>query len=281
MAESLPSPLRLLVRQVGYQNRKFRRVPVAAFFTLAFPLIFLLLFGTIYGDGEIFARGHLMKFTQFYAPGLAVFTAVSATYTNIGISTAIDRDEGILRRVRSTPLPRWVYLGGVVTSGVSIALVGALIMLFVGIGLYGVEVNVGGLPAAATTFLVGTGSFAMLGLALAALAPSGQSSPALANATILPVAFVSDVFIPIGDAPGWLRFIGNVLPLKPFVEAFSNAFDPFQAGSMWDLTLLVRIGAWGMFGALVAAWRFRWDPSVGSAGRRRRGPLVRRSQSIS
>ena len=120
----------------------------------------------------------------------------------------------------------------------------------------------------------------MLGLALAALAPSGQSSPALANATILPVAFVSDVFIPIGDAPAWLQLVGNALPLKPFVEAFSNAFDPFQDGSAWDLVLLARIGAWGILGAVVAARRFRWEPSVGAAGRSLRGRRSRRSQSI-
>ncbi len=274
MADRLPSPLRLLVHQIGHQNRVFRRVPIAAFFTLAFPLMFLLLFAAIIGDVWI-SGGHEVAAAQFFAPGLAVFTAASATYTNIGISTAVARDEGILRRVRSTPLPRWVYLGGVVGSGVCIAVFGVALMLAVGVGVYGVDADVGRLLPAVVAFVVGTASFAMLGLALAAMAPSGQSSPALAQATILPMAFVSDVFFSIGDdPPRWLEMVGDVLPLKAFVESFFAAFDPYRTGSAWEPELLLRMGLWGVFGAVVAARRFRWEPSTGSGG----GPGVGRSR---
>ena len=266
MADRLPSPLRMLVHQVGYQNRVFRRVPIAAFFTLAFPLMFLLLFASMFGDVGI-SGGREVAAAQFYAPGLAVFTAASATYTNIGISTAIARDEGILRRVRSTPLPRWVYLGGVVGSGVCIAVFGVALMLGVGIGVFGVDADAGRLLPAVVAFVVGTASFAMLGLALAAMAPSGQSSPALAQATILPMAFVSDVFFSVGDdPPRWLEIVGDVLPLKAFVGSFFAAFDPYRTGSAWEPELLLRMGLWGVLGAVVAARRFRWEPSTGSGG---------------
>ena len=256
----------MLVHQVGYQNRVFRRVPIAAFFTLAFPLMFLLLFASMFGDVGI-SGGREVAAAQFYAPGLAVFTAASATYTNIGISTAIARDEGILRRVRSTPLPRWVYLGGVVGSGVCIAVFGVALMLGVGIGVFGVDADAGRLLPAVVAFVIGTASFAMLGLALAAMAPSGQSSPALAQATILPMAFVSDVFFSVGDDPArWLEIVGDVLPLKAFVESFFAAFDPYRTGSAWEPELLLRMGLWGVLGAVVAARRFRWEPSTGSGG---------------
>ena len=131
MADRFPSSAQLLARQIGYQNRLFRRTAISAFFTLAFPLMFLLLFGAIFDDVDP-AAGQVVAAAQFYAPALAVFTAVSATYTNIGIVTAIYRDEGVLMRIRSTPLPRWVYMGGVVGSGVLIALFGscAIVALF-------------------------------------------------------------------------------------------------------------------------------------------------------
>ncbi|MEC8872516.1 MAG: ABC transporter permease [Actinomycetota bacterium] len=177
MADRFPSSAGLLARQIGYQNRLFRRTAISAFFTLAFPLIFLLLFGAIFEDINV-ASGQVVAAAQFYAPGLAVFTAVSATYTNIGIVTAIYRDEGVLMRIRSTPLPRWVYMGGVVGSGVLIALFGSLIMLAVGFGLYGLEMEADRIPAAVVTFVVGVASFSLLGLALAAVTPSGQSAPA-------------------------------------------------------------------------------------------------------
>ena len=275
MADRFPSSAGLLARQIGYQNRLFRRTAISAFFTLAFPLIFLLLFGAIFDDIDM-ASGQVVAAAQFYAPGLAVFTAVSATYTNIGIVTAIYRDEGVLMRIRSTPLPRWVYMGGVVGSGVLIALFGSLIMLAVGFGLYGLEMEADRIPAAVVTFVVGVASFSLLGLALAAVTPSGQSAPAVANATILPLAFISNVFIVVPDPARWLDVAGDVFPLKPFIEAFYAAFDPFRTGSAWEPGLLARIAAWGLFGALVAVRRFRWEPSTGggsgtSRGRRRQG----------
>ena len=275
MADRFPSSLGLLARQISYQNRLFRRTAISAFFTLAFPLIFLLLFGAIFGDIDV-APGQVVAAAQFYAPGLAVFTAVSATYTNIGIVTAIYRDEGVLMRIRSTPLPRWVYMGGVVGSGVFIAVLGSLIMLAVGFGLYGLEMKADRIPVAVVTFVVGVASFSLLGLALASVTPSGQSAPALANATILPVAFISNVFIVVPDPARWLDVAGDVFPLKPFVEAFYAAFDPFRIGSAWEPGLLARIAAWGLLGAFVAVRRFKWEPSTGAGlggtrGRRTRG----------
>ena len=104
---SRPSTVALVVEQVRYQNRLFRRNPMAASFTLAFPMIFLVLFGALFDEIDV-APGVWVEAAQFYAPGLAVFAAVSATYSNIGISTAMTRDEGILKRTRGTPLPPWM-----------------------------------------------------------------------------------------------------------------------------------------------------------------------------
>ena len=268
-----PSAAALLFRQIGYQNRLFIRTPIAAFFTLVFPLIFLILFGALF-EGVDVAPGLEVGPAQFYAPGLAVFAAVSATYTNIGIGVTIYRDEGVLKRIRGTPLPRWVYMGGVVGSGVVVAVAGALIMLTVGFLLYGVEMDIGNALPAVVTFVVGVASFSLLGLALAAVAPSGQSAPALANATLLPVAFVSNVFISVrNNPPAWLDLVGDIFPLKAFADAFFSAFDPFEEASAYRPWLLLRIGVWGLAGALVAVRKFRWEPSTGAGregGRRSR-----------
>lgn len=268
-----PSVMALLLRQINYQNRLFIRTPIAAFFTLVFPLIFLILFGALF-EGVDVAPGLEVDPAQFYAPGLAVFAAVSATYTNIGIGVTIYRDEGVLKRIRGTPLPRWVYMGGVVGSGVVVAVAGALIMLTVGFLLYGLEMEVRNALSAVVTFVVGVASFSLLGLALAAVAPSGQSAPALANATLLPVAFVSNVFISVrNNPPAWLDLVGDIFPLKAFADAFFSAFDPFEEASAYKPWLLLRIGVWGLAGALVAVGKFRWEPSTGAGregGRRSR-----------
>ena len=271
MAEARTSAPGLWWRQVRYQNRLFWRTPVAAFFTLVFPLMFLLLFSVLFGDDEIVLPGRgTFSIAQFYAPALAVFAAASATYTNIGVSTAISRDEGVLKRFRGTPLPASAYMGGVVGSAVWIALIATVIMMTVGVVVFSVNIEVSKMPAALATFLVGTGCFAALGLALAAASPTGDSAPAMANATILPLAFVSDVFIAVEDPPPWLDTVGNIFPLKHFVRAFQDAFDPLTASPALRPGHLAVMAVWGIVGAALARRFFSWEPRESKSGRRRR-----------
>ena len=215
-----PSTLNLLWGQVRYQNRIFWRTPISAFFTLVFPLMFLIVFGLVFGAEEISESG--LTVAQFYAPALAVFGAVSATYTNLAISTAIARDEGILKRVRGTPLPPWCYIAGRVGSAVYMAGISVGIMLTVGVAFYGLQIYGAAVPALVITFLVGVATFATLGLLMAALAPSGDAAPAIANATLLPLAFFSDIFIVTTDGhPGLdssIRRRVSVAPLRDGVR---------------------------------------------------------------
>ena len=263
----------LLLAQVRYQNRIFWRTPVAAFFTIVFPLMFLVLFNLLFsGDRiEIVGRGPL-SVAQFFAPALGVFAAASATYTNLGIGTAIARDGGILKRFRGTPLSAPIYMGGRVGSAVWIALLSVTLMIAIGAVAYDVEIQVRTLPAAVLTFIVGASAFAALGLALAAFAPTGDSAPAVANATILPLAFISGVFIPIEDPPAWLETVGDIFPLKHFVRAFQDAFSPFTTDLGFRWGHLAVMAAWGVGGLVLALRFFTWEPRTGDRGGRRRRP---------
>lgn len=271
MVEGRTPAASLAWRQIRYQNRLFWRTPVAAFFTLVFPLMFLLLFSVIFGTEEIEITGRgSFSVAQFYAPALAVFAAASATYTNIGIGTAIARDEGILKRFRGTPLPSWQYMTGLIGSGIWIALLATVLMMGVGVFAFDVNIEMAKLPAALVTFVVGAGCFAAFGLALAAFAPTGDSAPAMANATILPLAFVSDVFIAIEDPPRWLRAIGDFFPLKHFVRAFQDAFHPLTTAPAFRWEDLAVMAAWGVVGTFLALRFFSWEPRAGARRRRRR-----------
>lgn len=274
----MPRDLGLLVQQIKYQNKIFWRSPVSAFFTIVFPLMFLVLFTALFGNDEISALG--VTTAQFYAPALAVFGVASATYTNLLITTAISRDEGILKKVRGTPLPPWLYIAGRVGSAVWIALSAVVIMMTVGSVVYGVEIRGSTLAAAALTFLVGAATFAAVGLMVAALVPNADSAPAVAQATLLPIAFISDVFIVTDDMPAWMEALGNIFPLKHFVAAFGDAFNPSLSGSgfAWSgsdteyaigLHLAVML-AWGIGGAIIAVRYFKWEPQGHRRGSRRR-----------
>lgn len=266
------SDFTLVWQQIRYQNRIFWRTPISAFFTLVFPLMFLFVFVTLFGNDEIGDLG--VTTAQFYAPALAVFGAVSATYTNLAIGTAISRDEGILKRVRGTPLPPWIYMAGRVGSAVWIAFMAVLLMMSVGVVVYGVEIYVESLPALLVAFVVGVACFAALGLLVAALAPSGEASPAIANATLLPLAFISDIFIvPSDNSPGWLAILGSIFPLKHFALAFGDAFSPVEVaarGGWLDQFHWKEYGIMALWlvGAVILAIRlFTWEPRGGERKR--------------
>ena len=268
MHSRTPSLL-LTFRQVRYQNRLFWRTPIAAVFTVAFPLLFLALFNLLF-NGTIEVAGRTpLSVAQFYTPSLAVFAVASATYTNLAVGTAIARDDGILKRFRGTPLPPWSYLAGRIGSAMWIATLAVVLMLGVGLVAYGLEIRISNLGVAIVTFLVGAACFASLGVAVAGIAKSGDAAPALANFTILPLAFISDVFVPLDDPPRWLATVADVFPLKHFAHAFQDAFSPFLADGGFRWGSLAVMGVWTIIGLVTAIRTFGWEPRA--SGSRRGG----------
>lgn len=257
---------KLISQQVGYETKMFYRTPIAAFFTIVFPLILLFVFGALFGNEEIEELG--VTVAQYYAPALAVFAAASASYTNIGVFTSFQRDEGILKRVRGTPLPAWIFFVGKIISSVMIAAIAVALMMAVGVLVYGINIYPRTLPAAIVTFLVGVACFAALGLLVAAVAPSGNAATAIANATLLPIAFFSGLFVPLGeDAPTWLKTLGDIFPLKHFNDAFQKAFLPNTTGAQFDWSAIGYMAIWALVALLLALRLFKWETQQGGSRR--------------
>ena len=144
-------------------------------------------------------------------------------------------------------------------------------MLTIGYVFYDLDVDAAKMPAAVLTFVVGVAAFASLGMMVAALVPTAASAGAVANATILPLAFVSNVFIIAGeDAPGWMTTIGNFFPLRPFVESFQDAFNPYVEAPAMAWGPMAYVALWGLIGLFVAVKWFKWEPRPGGSTRRRR-----------
>jgi ABC-2 type transport system permease protein len=270
-----PSSFNLVWGQIRYQNRIFWRTPISAFFTLVFPLMFLIVFGLVFGSEDIEETG--LTVAQFYAPALAVFGAVSATYTNLAIGTAIARDEGILKRVRGTPLPPWCYIAGRVGSAIYMAAISVVIMLAAGVTFYGLKIYGEAVVSLIVTFLVGVATFAVLGLLLAAVAPTGDSAPAMANATLLPLAFFSDIFIVSGPTtPAWITRFADIFPLRHFATAFVDGFEPIYVAEQSDWLDFIHwpdLGVmllWLVGGAALTLRYFTWEPRAGEKKSKRR-----------
>lgn len=250
----------LALRQVAYENRAFWRNPAAAFFTFVLPLMFLVIFNLVFGDAEIERFGHQVSGSTFYVPGIAALSVISAAYTNIAMMVTIARDEGLLKRVRGTPLPAWAFLFGKIAHATLVAVLLVVIVTIAGALFYDVDVPTDTMPAFIVTLVVGAAAFSALGLAMTGLIRNAEAAPAIVNGTILPLLFISDIFIPLAEAPGWLHTIGALFPVKHFSEAMGAAFDPFQTGAGFEWDSLAVIAAWGVGGVLVALRFFSWEP---------------------
>ncbi|MDQ4142505.1 MAG: ABC transporter permease [Actinomycetota bacterium] len=254
------SGIALALRQARYQNRAFWRNPPAAFFTVLFPLMFLVIFNLLFGNDEAAVPGGRASTSNFYVPAITAFGVISASFTNIAMGVSISRDEGVLKRVRGTPLPAWSYMAARIMHATFIALLLTAIGTLAGALFYDVDVPTTTLAAVVVTVLVGAASFSALGLAMTSVVPNAEAAPAVVNGVVLPLLFISDVYIPDTGAPDWLRTIANVFPVKHFSEALQTPFSPFDVGSGFEWGHLAVIAAWGVVGAGLAIRFFSWEP---------------------
>lgn len=249
---------RLAVRQVMYTNKTFWRNPASAFFTFAFPLMFLVIFTALLGNGIQQVGSLEIKRSTYYVASMAAFAVISACYTNIAISVTFQRDEGVLKRTRGTPLPGWAYMTGRVLHATIVAVILVVICAAFGKMFYGAAIPSGGtLLRFLVVLVVGAGSFAALGLAVTCVIPNADASPAIVNATILPILFLSGVFIPItAGAPAWIETLSSVFPVKHFLDAMLAGF----IGTSYSWVDVWVIALWGVAGLVLAARFFSWEP---------------------
>jgi ABC-2 type transport system permease protein len=253
----------LAARQVRYENKAFWRNPAAAFFTFAFPLIFLVIFNLLFGNQKYSGfAGVTVKAATFYTPAIIAFSVITACYTNIAMRTTFGRDQGVLKRIRGTPMPPGAYLGARIIHSVLISVLLVVIVTAFGWLFYDVHLPGHTLPAFLVTLAVGAGAFCALGLAITGFVPNADAAPAVVNASILPLLFVSDVFIPLDKAPKWLVQFANVFPIRHFSHAMLTAFNPFERGSGFAGGDLAVVAIWGLIGVAVASHKFDWEPRV-------------------
>lgn len=246
-------------RQVRFTNKAFWRNPASAFFTFAFPLMFLVIFTVLFGNGVLQFEGEQITTATFYVPAIAAFSVITACYTNIAMSVAFQRDAGILKRVRGSPLPPSAYLVGRLVHAVIVAVLLVAICVAFGAAFYGVDVPVRTLPAFLVTLATGAAAFSALGLAVTAAAPNAEAAPAIVNASILPLLFVSNVFVPLQDPPAWIEVVSKAMPVRHFADAMQAAFLS-RSGSGFRGTDLLVLAVWGVAGLLLAVRFFSWEP---------------------
>ena len=260
----------IFLSQMLHHLKVFLRRPIAAFFVVALPLILMVVFSAIFAEQKM--KPGQPTASQFYAPALAVFGAVSATFTYLAVSTAFAREAGILKRIQGTPMRPGLYIASRIVAAALIGLVAIFVMMATGVLAYDVTLFPDRLPGAIAVLMSGTLAFSALGMLVAGLARNGETAQAVTNATLLPLAFLSNIFVqPEFGIPPWLLAVGDVFPLKHFADGFGAAFRPGLSGSglVWEgddktyaaLKHIAVLCAWGVGAGLVAVRFFGWSPS--------------------
>ena len=251
----------LVLHQFRYDQKTFWRNPASVFFTVLLPVMFLLIFATIFGNDTIEELGGI-KTTTYYVPAIITLAVVSATMQSLAISLTVDRENGLLKRTRGTPLPTWVFIAGRVGNAAVVSVLSLIVVATIGRILYGVEIPWERLPAVLVTLLVGAASFSCLGFALSAAIPSEDAAAPISNVALLPLYFLSGVFIPETEIPEGVLDFADVFPIRHFFEAFFTAWSPTTSGAGFEWLDLAIVAAWGLLGLVLAMRFFRWEPRV-------------------
>jgi ABC-2 type transport system permease protein len=249
---------RLVLHEFRYDQKVFWRNSASVFFTVMLPLIFLFIFATIFGNDEIEELG--VNTTTYYVPAIVTLAVIAATTVALATNLTTDRERGLLKRVRGTPLPTPVFVSGRVGNSLLISLLMVVLIAVLGRLVYGVSLPDQTIPALLVTIAVGAFAFSCLGFAFTTIIPSEDAAPAVTNAIVLPLYFISGVFIPDSEIPEGVLRVADAFPVRPFFQAFFNAWDPNTTGAGFEWGHLALVAAWGVAGLVIAMFAFRWEP---------------------
>ncbi|MFI8276911.1 ABC transporter permease [Streptomyces sp. NPDC085929] len=262
-AKALPGAWALGLSRGVLEIRQFVRQRDAMIFTFAFPIVFLALFASIFGDS---VENTGVTASQLYAAGMVAAGIMSTSFQSLGISIAVERDEKVLRRLRGTPMPPAAYFLGKVWMVLATGLAETAILLLVGSTLFDLD-----LPTSAAKwltfgwiFVLGLTGCALLGIAISSLPKSGKSASSVVVLPFLILQFISGVFIPVNAIPDWLLNIGALFPLKWMCQGLRGVFLPEsaavleQAGSWEYGKVALVLGAWVVGGLVLCLLTFKW-----------------------
>jgi ABC-2 type transport system permease protein len=247
--------VRLFLHQLRAEQLVFWRSREASLFIFLFPLLLFLLLGSVY-SGKIYG----VPAPQALLAGLVGYGCANTAFAGLAIQLVIRREGGILKRLRATPLPASTYVAALLASTLVVFALQTIVLFLMGRVLYGTPLPhaIGSLVLAV---VFGAAAFAAIGVAAASLIRSAEGSSAVVNFILLPMAFLTGSFGPTRHYPSFLRAIGDVLPLKYFIEIMNAVY--LRNDALWTKPAAIAVLAgWGATGLVVAALKFRWEPTA-------------------
>jgi ABC-2 type transport system permease protein len=245
--------VRVFFHELRNQQLVFWRSKEAALFVFLFPLLLFVLLGSVY-NGKIYG----VPAPQALLAGLIGYGCANTAFAGLAIQLVTRRELGILKRLRATPLPAKTYIAATLASTLLVFVLQVIGLFVLGRILYGTPFP-HAIGSLALAVVFGAAVFAALGVATASLIHSAEGSSAVVNFILLPAAFLTGSFGPTRHYPSFLRAIGDVLPLKYFIDIMNAVYLHRQA--LWTKgAALGVLAAWGATGLVVATLKFRWEP---------------------
>ena len=250
---TLPVPARvrrdlgLVAWQIRYEQRAYWRNRGRGIFTFVFPLMFLVIFASLDRGSHLSSLGGIPT-DDFIVPGILAYAVITNTFFNMAIGTAILRDQGVLKRMQGTPLPRWAYVAARIGSCAILMASVSLLVIVAGVAVWGMDLRLPALPAIALALLLGTTAFTTLGIGLVRFIRNAETAPVVVNLIVLPLTFISNIWYPTNTLPQALRTIADLFPVKNLAAALQWAFDPRHHGLAFDGPALRNLAIWSVIG---------------------------------
>ncbi len=250
------------LHQVRYDLRALVRNRQSQFFTFALPVMFLVIFASVFGghDHTVEVAGGRIDASVAYVPGIITLGIIAASFINLVIAVTAQRETGVLKRRRATPVPAAAIIAGRALTSVVTALGIVAVLIGIGWAAYGAHLPARTAPALVLTVLVGTASFCCLGYALASVIHDQEAAQPVTQAVMLPLYFISGVFVATSTLPGWLVHVAGLFPVRHLAAALLSAYNPHTTGTGLAVGDLLIVAAWGAVGLAVALRRFTWLP---------------------
>jgi ABC-2 type transport system permease protein len=260
---ALPSPLSVGLSRGALEIKSFFREREAVVFTFSLPIVLLVIFGTIL-SGDIGDTG--VDFRQYFTAGIIASGIMSTTFVSLGIGIATERDDGTLKRLYGTPMPRSAYFIGKTISALVLSLMETALLFGVGTALYGLEPpsSLGRWLTFGWVFVLGVASCTLLGIAISSVPTSGRSASAVLNLPFLVLQFTSGVFFVYGDLPKTVQQIAAFFPLKWMCQGLRSALLPDtllarEPAHSWEHgRMALVLAAWCLAGLAICLTTFRW-----------------------
>lgn len=256
------SDLRLVLVQARYGMLSFLRNPRALIFTIVFPVFFLVIFAGIFGgEGKESFGGGRISTDAYFTAGIIAYSIMLTCFSTLAISLTTQRESGQLKRYRGTPIPSWTFVAALILRSIVLTALMTAVLLALGKVAFDVGVPSEGFVGLLVYVLLGTATMCVLGIALTAVTPTADAASTIAPFAAIVLSFISGVFIPVDQLPGWLEEVGRVFPLAHLAEGLQTTFAT-KSGTGIDGADVAVLGIWTVAGLLVAARGFRWEPQA-------------------